>query len=168
MTTKSNKENVILKVITQEDYDRNIFVTYDNDKIVGINYHQGIDDILTAFLHPCPTLTNIFNRLNQFGGNEKKTDEEKINKAIDLYRMAFIEQRDVPYSLNKNQRSLIQKALKHYVAMSEKFNSNPTEQERYNNFDMMQLAPMFNYPIEIVISEEEKIDFSKYGIDFPM
>jgi len=32
----------------------------------------------------------------------------------------------------------------------------------------MQLAPMFNYPIEVVISEEEKIDFSKYGIDFPM
>jgi hypothetical protein len=63
---------------------------------------------------------------------------------------------------------LIKKALNYYIATSEEFNRNPTQEDIYEIFDMMQLSPMMNYPIQVVISEEEKNNFSKHGIDFPI
>jgi len=156
----------IKKVIKQEDYDRYVFATYEKNQIIGLNFHQGLDEILWDYAKPCPSLTNIYERLAD--KNYIDSEEKRINKAIELFTNAFIFQNDEPYTIQKEQRELIKKALDYYIATSEKFNQHPTQDEAYEIFDMMQLSPMMNYPIYVVISEEEKNAFSKHGIDFPM
>jgi hypothetical protein len=160
------QDNTILKVVEQKEYDRYVFITYESNAIVGLNFHFGIGDLDMDFAKPCPRLTEIFNKVAKFDAN--KSEEQKINKAINLFCEAFIYVNDEPYTLCVEQRELIKKALEFYVQMSDKFNVNRTHEEAYEIFDMMQLAPMMNYPVQVVISEEEKANFAKHGIDFPM
>jgi hypothetical protein len=164
-TTNNNQANVVLKAIKQVDYDRVVFLTYTNSVLSGLNFHQGIDNLDYDFAKPNEALTNIYNRL---GSPSDAFEIGRINKAISLYCDAFIFQNDEPYTLDEYQRNLIKKALDYYVATSERFNQHPTQEEAYDIFDMMQLSPMMNYPIQVVISEEEKNAFSKHGIDFPI
>ena len=164
--TTTNSNQTILKVIEQRDYDRYVFITYLENKIVGLNFHHGIGDLDVSFSTPCSRLTDIYKKVAKFDSN--KTEEQKINKAINLYCEAFIFVNDEPYNLCKEQRDLIMKALNYYISTSERFNSLPTQTESYELFDIMQLSAMMNYPIQVVISDEEKINFSKHGIDFPM
>ena len=164
-TTNNNQSNVVLKAIKQVEYDRVVFLTYTNSVLSGLNFHQGIDNLDYNFANPNEALTNIYDRL---GRPSDLFEMSRINKAISLYCEAFIFQNDEPYTLDKYQRDLIKKALDYYVATSERFNQHPTEREAYDIFDMMQLSPMMNYPIQVVISEQEKNEFSKHGIDFPM
>jgi len=159
----NNQSNVVLKAINQVEYDRVVFLTYTNSVLSGLNFHQGIENLDYDFANPNEILTNIFNRLSS-----DALEMDRVNKAIDLYCKAFILQDDEPYTLDKSQRDLIKKALNYYIATSEEFNRNPTQEDIYEIFDMMQLSPMMNYPIQVVISEEEKNNFSKHGIDFPM
>jgi hypothetical protein len=164
-TTNNNQSNVVLKAIKQVDYDRVVFLTYTNSVLSGLNFHQGIENLDYDFANPNEALTNIYNRL---GSPSDAFEIGRINKAISLYCDAFIFQDDEPYTLDEYQRNLIKKALDYYVATSERFNQHPTQEEAYDIFDMMQLSPMMNYPIQVVISEEEKNAFSKHGIDFPI
>ena len=164
-TTTNNQSNVVLKAIKQVEYDRVVFLTYTNSVLSGLNFHQGIDNLDYNFANPNEALTNIYDRL---GKPSDAFEMSRINKAIGLYCEAFIFQNDEPYTLDKSQRDLIKKALDFYIATSPQFNSVPTDQERYDLFDMMQLSPMMNYQIQVVISEQEKNTFSKHGIDFPM
>ena len=157
----------IVKVIKQQDFDRYIFATYSNMEIVGLNFHQGCDEILWDFKTPCPALTDIYKRL--FNKRHISSEEERINKAIELYEEAFIFQNEQMYTIPSSQLALIQKALKYYVEQSNKFNSLPTESEAYELFDMNQLRMMMNYEISITISEEDKNNFAfKHGVDFPI
>lgn len=156
----------IVKVIKQQEYDRYVFATYSKNKIVGLNFHQGCDEILWDFKTPCPSLTDIYERLND--KNHINSEEQRINKAIDLFTNAFIFQDEYSHIIPTPQLALIQKALKYYVQQSAKFNSCPTESEAYEIFDMNQLSAMMNYPISILISEGDKNTFShKNGMDFP-
>jgi hypothetical protein len=164
-TTHNNQAKVILKVIEQDDYDRVVFLTYTDSILSGLNFHQGIGNLDYDFATPNEALTNIYNRL---GSPSDVFKISRVNKAISLYCEAFIFQNDEPYTLDEYQRNLIKKALDYYVATSERFNQHPTEREAYDIFDMMQLSPMMNYPVQVVISEEQKVDFSKHGIDFPI
>ena len=161
MTT--NQDN-FLKVITQEDYDRVVFLTYEKNVLIGLNFHFDASAMHCEFIEPCERLTKIFNNLSN---NLNAREMDRVNKSIEMFCDKYIFT-DKPYALNDNQRDLIKKALDYYVATSDTFNQHPTEEEAYNIFDMKQLSPMMNYPIQVVISEEEKIDFSKYGIDFPI
>lgn len=56
---------LILKVLKDVDNDRYIFITYEKNKIVGLNYHQGIDDenINFSFRKPDVYLTETFNTM---------------------------------------------------------------------------------------------------------
>ena len=55
---------LISKILEQTDYDRYLFLTFENDEIVGLNFHQGIGDPLDYyFATPCPHLTEIYRRL---------------------------------------------------------------------------------------------------------
>jgi hypothetical protein len=164
-TTNNNQANVVLKAIKQVDYDRVVFLTYTNSVLSGLNFHQGIDNLDYDFAKPNEALTNIYDRL---GSPSDAFEIGRINKAISLYCEAFIFQNDEPYTLDEYQRNLIKKALDYYVATSERFNQHPTQEEAYDIFDFMQLSAMMNYPIQVVISEEEKNAFSKHGIDFPI
>jgi hypothetical protein len=88
---KRNMDGTILKVIKQSDFDRYVFITYFNDEIVGLNFHQGLEKIDYYFIAPCPHLTEIYRRLTnfKFSGNNL-TQQETISKAIQLYIDAFV------------------------------------------------------------------------------
>jgi hypothetical protein len=85
-------KNVILEVLEQKDFDRYVFITYKDSKIIGLNFHQGIGEIFyNDFAAPCIHLTEIFNRLcYKYSQYNTLSIEEKINKSINLYIAAFI------------------------------------------------------------------------------
>jgi hypothetical protein len=157
----------ILKVIKQEDFDRYVFATYSNNEIVGLNFHQGLDEILWDFKTPCQALTDIYIRLN----NKRyiNSEDDRINKAISLFEEAFIFQDEYKTNIPSTQLDLIKKALNYYVEQMNRFNSLPTDTEHYEMFDMKTLSSMMNYEISISISKNDKDNFaSKNGMDFPI
>jgi hypothetical protein len=156
----------ILKVIKQEEYDRYVFVTYSNKEIIGLNFHQGLDEIMWDYKTPCKSLTDIYERL--WHKKYIHSDKARINKAIDLYMEAFVFQDDYRSNIPTGQLDLIQKALNYYVEQSKKFNCSPTDAEAYEIFDMNQLSAMMNYQVSVTISESDKDTFaSNHGMDFP-
>jgi hypothetical protein len=77
----------ILKVLKSEEYDRYIFISYEEDNIVGINFHQGIDAIDYYYVKPCSYTTETFLRMiNSTPIYNKKQEEiyEIINDAIEV------------------------------------------------------------------------------------
>lgn len=157
---------LIKKVIEQKYFDRYVFLTYDNDEIIGLNFHQGINEIDYYYITPCAFLTDIYKRLSR--KNEFKNDMDRVNKAIELYNEAYIFQNDSIY-LPKAQTDIIKEALKFYYEQYKKFNSVPTDTENYKIFDLMTLEAIMNYPIKVEISQAEKNKFSlTHGIDFPI
>jgi len=156
----------ILKVIKQEEYDRYVFVTYSNKEVIGLNFHQGLDEIMWDYKIPCKSLTDIYERL--WHKKYIHSEEDRINKAIDLYMEAYVFQDEYRTYIPSDQLALIQKALNYYVEQSKKFNSLPTDMEEYEIFDMNQLCAMMNYQISITIDESDKKKFTaNHGIDFP-
>jgi hypothetical protein len=49
-----------VKTNVQSDYDRIIYTFIKNDKVIGINYHQGTDILDKYIEYPCKKLTSIF------------------------------------------------------------------------------------------------------------
>lgn len=151
----------ILEVVQQKDYDRNVFITYLNNDVQGINFHQGIGEVLYNFSEPCKVLTSIYFRLPNGG------IVDRINKAIELYCDAFIYQKNNTY-IPKSQRKLIQKALDFYVSCSEKLNKNPDNEEDFALFDMMQLSAMMDYDLISSLSDEQHENFDeKHNLHYP-
>jgi len=77
----------ILKVLKSEEYDRYIFINYEEENIVGINFHQGIDTIDNHFIKPCPYTTETFMRMISNNPIYNKTEEQVyqiINDAIEI------------------------------------------------------------------------------------
>ena len=156
----------ILKVIKQEDFDRYVFATYNKNQIIGLNFHQGLDEILWDYKTPCKALSDIYERLND--KNHINSEEDRINKAISLYEKAFVFQDEYKTNIPSGQLALIQKALNYYVEQYNKFNCSPNNAEAYEIFDMNQLSVMMNYQVSISISESDKDNFaSNHGMDFP-
>ena len=158
--------NTILKVIEQKEFDRNVFLTYVNDDIIGINFHQGIGEILWDFSKPCPALTDIFERVTE--NNHKMLLEHRINRAIKIYNDAFLFGDVHIVSLPQSQKDIIKKALDFYIEISTKFNSVPTDTENFELYDAEQLSAMMNYDVEIKISNDDLENFEhKHNINFP-
>lgn len=156
----------ILKVIEQKDYDRYVFLTYYNDEIVGLNFHQGIDEILFDFAKPCPALTDIFERYS-----EKYPElhwDQRVNKAIDLFEEAFIFQRKT-ISLPSGQKDIIREALNYYLDQYIKFNDLTTPKSNWRVHDLNTLIALMKYDVQIELTDTEIKDFSsKNGIDLPI
>jgi alpha-N-acetylglucosamine transferase len=79
----------ILRVFKNEDYDRYIFITYKDNKIVGLNFHQGIYDlgIDWFFSKPDVYLTQTFMKMIANNPIDEKDDAYVfliINDAIDV------------------------------------------------------------------------------------
>ena len=88
---KAYGDGTILKAIKQSDFDRYVFITYLNDEILGLNFHQGVEEIDSDFFVPCPHLTEIYKRLIKHKSSDNDlTQDETISKAIRLYVDAFI------------------------------------------------------------------------------
>ena len=85
------EKNIIL---VQKEHDRYVFLFYKDDKLVGLNFHQGLSEIMMEFNKPCPHITELYNRLtyDKYAPMELRglSEEEKIDKAIDLYTETFI------------------------------------------------------------------------------
>jgi hypothetical protein len=80
-------------IIVDNKYDRYVFVFYKDNEIVGLNFHQGLDEVLLTYNKPCPHVTEIYRRLGKkyiVNNLPTLTEEEKINKAIELYTDCFI------------------------------------------------------------------------------
>jgi len=69
--------------------DRNIFIEVDKEcEVIGMNYHQGIDEVDLSFVNPCEFITEIFNRIRlRYVGEIDKA----ILKAIELYNISFVD-----------------------------------------------------------------------------
>lgn len=156
----------ILKVLTQQDYDRNVFLTYIDDKVIGINYHQGIDKIDYTFADPNQSLTDIFLLYSQTYPSFSL--KKQINESIALHQETFLLQRhnlDLPLG----QKELIQKALAHYLDTYRMFNDCPTDNVQYTMFDLMQLQELFNYDVVIKLDKEDVDNFTAInGFDLPI
>jgi len=105
-------ETIIMQ-IKQIEHDRVVFASYSENKIIGINFHQGCDQVDWSFKNPCPILSKI---LEMFLENENlKTEEDKINKAIELYCNFFIFQDIEPPSHIKQIYSLVNSSAREQI-----------------------------------------------------
>jgi hypothetical protein len=149
-------------IVEFQPSDRNIVLFSVNDKLIGVNFWQGLGDISIAngFLSPDHSID-----VKNFLGKPLSTAIELIDVLDDLIWKS-IEQ---PTSIPKEQRKLIKKALRFYMETSKKLNELPTESENYDLFGMSQLCEMMDYPMSIDISQYEKQGFeSKHGVVFPI
>jgi hypothetical protein len=165
-TNKTMKNKTRLKVIEQPYFDRCVFLTYHDEEVVGLNFHQGIGKILYDFATPCPAVTDIFERYSE--KNHELSLIERVNKSIELYEQSFIFQKE-SVLLPKGQTKIIKDALNYYLEQFKKFNELPTESEEYKIYDLTQLQALMNYDVKIELTSKEKESFTfKNGIDFPM
>jgi hypothetical protein len=135
-------KNTILKVIEQNDFDRYIFINYYNDEIIGLNFWQGIGEsnyqslMDSESFKPCNILTEIFKRTK--GNMKTASDEERINRAIELYIHAFILQDDEIYVKHskalKNQHIAF---LEGYVNAWEKLSETSQNEDWIDGFSAL-------------------------------
>ena len=81
-----------LKIFIKKDYDRVIYVSYEDKKISGINYNQGADNIDLHYAKSCEEIMTIFLMLKQknIQRGKKVKDLSLINKAIEKYCEIYI------------------------------------------------------------------------------
>ena len=150
-------------IIEFQPSDRNIVLFSVNDKLIGVNYWQGMGDISIAngFLSPDYSID-----VKAFVGKPLSTAIELIDVLDDLIWKSI---ETKPTYIPNGQRELIKKALRFYIETSKKLNPLPMESESYDLFDMNQLCEMMDYPMSIEISQYEKETFgSKHGVEFPI
>lgn len=152
-------------IIEFQPSDRNIVLFSVADKLIGVNYWQGLGDmsVADAYLLPDAKLD-----LRSFIGKPLNTAIELIDVVDELIWQSITEQSST--YIPNGQRKLIQKALKFYVETAEKFSDRENDyQGQHTIFDMNQLEVMMNYPISIEISQYDKDTFaSRHGYDFPI
>jgi hypothetical protein len=149
-------------IIEFQPSDRTIFLFSVNDKLIGVNYWQGLGDISIEryFLEPNDSID-----VKIFVGKPLPTAIELIDVLDDMIWKSI---ETKPTIIPIGQRELIQKALRFYIETSKKINALPLESQSYDLFDMNQLCEMMNYPISIEIDQYEKETFArKHGVDFP-
>lgn len=149
-------------IIEFQPSDRNIVLfSSENDSLIGVNFWQGLGDtsIANEFLFPDFSID-----IKGFKGKPLSTAIELIDVIDDFICESL---NDKPILIAKGDKDVIKKALRFFIDVSKKMNSDPTDSEAYELFDANQLIGMMDYPIHINISKEEIIKFTgKYGIDF--
>lgn len=153
----------IKKVIEQSSFDRLVFLTFKNDVLIGLNFHQGTDEIDTKFLEPCPKLTKIFNKVV----NDNLTLESTINLSIRKYEKKYLF-KDKKITIPLEQKKYIQEAIDFYINTKKIMSENLSDSENYKIFDLLQIKAMLNYKTKIVLTDAEKNSFATTnGIDYP-
>jgi hypothetical protein len=149
-------------IIEFQPSDRMIVLFSVNDKLIGVNYWQGLGDttIASGFLAPNDSID-----VKIFVGKPLSTAIELIDVLDDLIWKSI---ETKPTYIPNAQTKLIQKALNFYIETSKKINASPNESECYELFDMIQLCEMMNYPTSIEIDQYSKETFARrHGVDFP-
>ena len=76
-----------VRVFEIQSYDRYIFVTFENDRVVGINFHQGIGDLdYTNFSTPNKIITAIYNDLC----GDREASVHLYNESCERYLSAMM------------------------------------------------------------------------------
>lgn len=156
----------IFRIIHQVDYDRHVFLTEKNGKIIGINYHQGdLGEISKSFHDADPLLTSIYESLTTF------STEERIIKAIELHQKATIFQEYKTITLPSEQKLLVRKAIRYYIECIERFTDERNwiaDSQDEELCDLNQLEAMFNYEVSVEMTDYETNNFcAKHGVDYP-
>lgn len=156
----------IFRIIEQVDYDRYVFLTEQDGKVIGINYHQGIGDLDNDYYEADPLLTSIYLSLNTF------STEERINKAIELHQKITIFHDVRQFHIGSEQRKLVRKALAYYRECIERFTDGRNwiaDSQDEDLYDLRQLEGMFHYSTSIELDNDEFTNFTrKHGIDPPI
>jgi hypothetical protein len=153
----------IFRIIEQTDYDRYVFLTEQDGKIVGLNYHQGIGDLHPDYYEADNLLTSIYESLTTF------STEERIIKAIELHQKITIFNDVREFRIGSEQRKLVRKALAHYRECITKFSDVVTDSQSHDLYDLLQLEGMFHYSTSVELNDYEFTNFTrKHGIDPPI
>jgi hypothetical protein len=128
----------VLKVLKSEEYDRYIFITYEEDNIVGLNFHQGVDAIDNYFVKPCPYTTETFMRMISNNPIYNKTEDEIyqiMNDAIEIVCQV------ITYTYDSTEHKLPPSKLygEYLDQVMNKFDiSNQEARRRYGQFTISQ------------------------------
>ena len=161
--------NTVVKIVKQEKFDRYVFLTYEEGQLIGLNFHQGLDEILyDSFNEPCLKLTKIYNKVCAKKLGRAYSENELVNLALKKYIKKYIIPKPKKIKIPNTQTRLIQKAIAYYVKGLREFQKEPNQDGLYDLFDLEQLKEMLNYDIHISITDIEKDNFSfAHGMDFP-
>jgi len=156
----------IFRIIHQVDYDRHVFLTEKNGKIIGLNYHQGdLGEISESYHDADPLLTSIYESLTTF------STEERINKAIELHQKATIFQEMRTITIAYEQTFIVRKALAYYRECIERFTDERNwiaDSQDEDLLDLKQLEALFEYTVSVEMTDYELNDFAtKHGVKLP-
>lgn len=85
-----------------------------------------------------------------------------------MQKQIMVDLSDSMVEIPKGQAELIKKALNFYLDTAKRFVRNPSDVDYWEQYDMMQLVHMMDYPVNIEISIMDRESFcKKHGVDFP-
>lgn len=157
VTTKTEK------TIVQRDHDRIVFVWYENDEVVGINYHQGIDSIDLAFQEPDNEIMTMYRLAHRH--KPELTDIELVNLAIRIHQDAWMSFDSKSYTLDTYSKGLIQTALQYYITSMHSFfgsNLDGDGDEAIDEFKVLSKLMEYNVTFTTDLGKVTDLDLSKY------
>jgi hypothetical protein len=176
-----SKQKVIVEI---QKSDRNLVLWFEDSKLVGLNYWQGIGDPGGKFHDlPDPSLTKYCMQYYKakgvnFGIPEASEGDmyfpgpyfEDEIECIDDAIWEYVNDRTKrKVTLPKAQVDLIRKALAHYRNGMEQFIGMPTESDEHAMFDLRTLEALMSYEISVTLSEKSVDEFGvNHGMDFPI
>jgi hypothetical protein len=157
VTTKTQK------TIVQRDHDRIVFVWYENDEVVGINYHQGVDSIDAVFQNPDSEIMTMYRLAHRH--KPELSDIELVNLAIRMHQDAWMSFDSKSYTIDTYSRGLIQTALQYYVDSMRSFFGGHLDadgDEAINEFNALSKLMEYNVTVTTNLGEVIDLDLSKY------
>ena len=160
VTTKTEK------TIVQKDHDRIVFVWYENDEVVGINYHQGIDSIDLAFQKPDNEIMTMYRLAHRH--KPELSDIELVNLAIRIHQDAWMSFDSKSYTIDTYSRGLIREALQYYImSMHSFFGSHRADYasfdfESIDEFKALSKLMEYNVTFTTDLGAVVDLDLSKY------
>ena len=157
VTTKTEK------TIVQKDHDRIVFVWYENDEVVGINYHQGIDSIDLAFQKPDNEIMTMYRLAHRH--KPELSDIELVNLAIRIHQDAWMSFDSKSYTIDTYSRGLIREALQYYIMSMHSFFGSHIGADYFdaiNEFKELSKLMEYNVTVTTDLGEVTDLDLSKY------
>lgn len=158
VTTKTEK------TIVQKDHDRIVFLWYENELLIGINYHQGVDAIDKVFLNYDEEIMCMYRIAHRH--KSELSDIELVDLAIDMHQDAWMRFDRKTLTIDTYSKGLIKDALQYYIASMRSFFGSPKGvdvDEAIGEF--RELSKLMNYDMTITMRLEELsgiIDLRKY------
>ena len=157
VTTKTQK------TIVQKDHDRIVFVWYENDEVVCINYHQGVDSIDAVFQNPDSEIMTMYRLAHRH--KPELSDIELVNLAISMHQDAWMRFDSKSYTIDTYSRGLIREALQYYIMSMRSFFGGHLDadgDEAISEFNALSKLMEYNVTVTTNLGEVIDLDLSKY------